>query len=436
MTRTVTLVIAGPDGEPTGELPPFEVPTPWWQDVAGFAEAAGLADVQVLRLLGADRPRPPGGHVTYLAQISEKSDLGEAGATGSPAGKGTGVSPAGKGTAVLPAGKRAASSPPARKRASSSRGALSPPSTPELPPGRPAYALPGGPAESVEWATTVLGNLVTAHQVRTWNLSAVWRLDDARGNPVAWLKQVPEFFAHEAETIRLVSKLAPALVPYVIVAGAEGRILMRHVPGDDAYGAGPQLREHILAAWHPVQAGFVRFLTDEDRRRTIEATIPDGRLSAEALVKVATPYLDTIDGLRELIDGLPARLAAVRDCGMPDTVVHGDLHVGNVRADGTGRCTIIDWGDSFLGHPAFDLLRLVGDLDDPGPLIDQWAYRWKQTVPGSDPDRAVQLLRPVAPLREAAVYAAFLDAIEPSEWPYHSADVPASLGRAASMVDW
>ncbi|NMO51349.1 phosphotransferase [Actinoplanes sp. TBRC 11911] len=338
-----------------------------------------------------------------------------------------------------PKPKRPAGFPPG-KRASPSRQAKpqqpQEERTPDSPPGRPPYALPGGPAASVDWARTVLGNLVTAHQVRTWNLSAVWRLDDARGNPVAWLKQVPEFFAHEAETIRLVSKLAPALVPYVIVAGEEGRILMRHVPGEDAYGAGPGLREHVLAAWHPVQAEFVRFLADEDRRQMIEATIPDGRLSAEHLTKVATPYLDTIDGLRELIDGLPERLAAVRECRIPDTIVHGDLHVGNVRADAAGRCTIIDWGDSFLGHPAFDLLRLVGDLDDPGPLTDQWAYRWKSTVPGSDPHRAVRLLRPVAALREAAVYAAFLDAIEPSEWPYHADDIPAALERAASMVDW
>jgi aminoglycoside phosphotransferase (APT) family kinase protein len=382
VTRTVTLVIAGPDGEPGEELPPFEAPTPWWQDVAGFAELSGVDGLQVLRMLSADRPAPPGGNVRYLVQAEKM---------------------------------------PARK--------------PEEP-ARPPYAEIGGPDATLDWARTVLGDLITPHQVRTWNLSAIWRLDDSRGNPVIWLKQVPKFFAHEAEAIRLVSKLAPALVPYVVVEGAEGRILMRHVPGRDGYGAGPELREHVLAAWHPVQTEFVRFLTDDDRRRTIEATIPDGRLGVERFAKVAAPYLDTIDGLRELIDDLPQRLAAVRECGIPDTVVHGDLHVGNVRTDETGLCTIIDWGDCFIGHPAFDLLRLAEGLDDASPLIDQWAYRWTNTMPGSNPHRAVKLLRPVAALREAAVYTAFLDAIEPAEWPYHAADVPAALTRAASMVDW
>jgi aminoglycoside phosphotransferase (APT) family kinase protein len=112
--------------------------------------------------------------------------------------------------------------------------------------------------------------------------------------------------------------------------------------------------------------------------------------------------------------------------------VHGDLHPGNVRTDAAGRLTIMDWGDCFLGHPAFDILRLTESLDDSEPLLRAWAYRWKSTVPGSEPLRAAELLRPVAALRAAVTYAAFLDAIEPSEWPYHAADVPTCL--ATSIV--
>ncbi|PSK66392.1 hypothetical protein B0E53_01641 [Micromonospora sp. MH33] len=55
-------------------------------------------------------------------------------------------------------------------------------------------------------------------------------------------------------------------------------------------------------------------------------------------------------------------------------------------------------------------------------------------MPGSDPERAVQLLGPVAHLRMAAVYAMFLAGIEPSEHPYHLGDVPAYLERAAAAA--
>jgi hypothetical protein len=54
--RIVTLVLVDEAGEPAGELPPFEVSTPWWPDVAEFGRG-----VQVLRLLSTDRPAPPGG---------------------------------------------------------------------------------------------------------------------------------------------------------------------------------------------------------------------------------------------------------------------------------------------------------------------------------------------------------------------------------------
>ena len=58
-------------GAVLGSLPPFEAATPWWQDIGpvvdGARERFGV-DVTVLRLLRADRPHPPGGAVTYLAE--------------------------------------------------------------------------------------------------------------------------------------------------------------------------------------------------------------------------------------------------------------------------------------------------------------------------------------------------------------------------------
>ncbi|HYN95471.1 MAG TPA: phosphotransferase, partial [Pilimelia sp.] len=129
--------------------------------------------------------------------------------------------------------------------------------------------------------------------------------------------------------------------------------------------------------------------------------------------------------------------AAVRDCGLPDTLVHGDLHPGNVRArpPAAGRPAgrvLLDWGDSCIGHPAFDVLRLTEGLApaDAHEVIAAWAHRWAADLPGSDPVRAVALLRPVAALRAAAVYADFVANIEPTERPYHASDVPACLRRA------
>ena len=91
-------------------------------------------------------------------------------------------------------------------------------------------------------------------------------------------------------------------------------------------------------------------------------------------------------------------------------------------------------GDSFVGHPAFDVLRMgVGlDVADEAALVAEWSRWWADDVPGSDPTRAVELLRPVEHLRAAAVYADFLTRIEPTERVFHADDVRLALDLAVA----
>jgi Phosphotransferase enzyme family len=386
--RTVTLVLVDATGAPFGALPPYDVPVPWWPEVAdvlaGARDRYGV-DAQVLRLLAADGTAPAGGRVAYVAEA-----------------------------AAVPPGVPL---DPVRADLADH-------------PRRAPYARPGGPAASVRWALTALGRPgVTAHQQRTWNLSAIWRLD-AAGAPVAWLKQVPAFLAPEAAVLRLVGGVAPALVPRVLAAGAQGRALLAHVPGADRYGAGAAFRARVAAAVHPVQVHFASRVAG-----LLAAGVPDRRAGAAELARVAAPHVDSVPGLAGLVAGLPRRLAAVAACGLPATLVHGDLHPGNVRDDGAAP-VVVDWGDAGVAHPAYDILRLTADLPaaEAAPLLRAWARRWRAAVPGCAPERAVALLRPVAELRAAAGYAGFLEHIEPSEWPYHAADVPDRLRAAVAAA--
>jgi hypothetical protein len=373
VSRTVTLVLVDPSGELLGQLPPFTVEVPWWQDSAGVLAGAGI-DVTVLRLLHGDQD-PPGGHVTYLAMTPER-----------PAG-------------LLPADVD-----------------LSPH------PLRAAYAEAAGASASLAWAAGALDRIglsgLTAHQQRTWNLSAIWRFDGPDGVPVAWLKQVPPFFAHEAAVLRMVDAVSPGLVPYVLAAGDEGRALITHVPGEDRYGAAPPFRAQVLAALQPVQQHFAGRV-DELRAAGVPA------LSLDGLPRIAAPHLPGIPGLRELLDDLPRRLAAVAECGLPDTLVHGDLHMGNVIQDGES-FTIVDWGDAVIGNPAFDAVRMRGEPE----VLAAWAKLW----PEYDALRAAELLQPVEFLRQAVVYDTFMAQIEPAEWPYHADDVRRCLQTAVDSA--
>ncbi|MGA5302281.1 phosphotransferase family protein [Nucisporomicrobium flavum] len=401
MGRTVTLVLVDGRGGVLGALPPFDVEVPWWPEVGDVVAAVrdrhGI-DVTVLRLMHTEKPSQPGGHVTYAAEV---------------------LGPVAASLALDPA--------PSFGPAASFSG-LDGESAPE--PRRAPWAVPGGPAASVAWALKELGrDDAVAVQQRTWNLSAIWRLD-AGGEPVAWLKQVPVFFAHEAPLLRLLPTAAPGLTPTLLAAGDAGRMLLAHVPGEDRYGADAGFCADVARDIHPIQEHYVTRTGD-----LLAAGVPDRRFELDRIARVAAPWLDTIDGLAELMDELPARLTAIDACGLPDTLAHGDLHPGNVRESAAGR-VIVDWGDASVAHPAYDILRLTGHLPETeaAALIEEWAGRWRRSVPGCDPQTAVALIRPIAALRAAAVYQHFLDHIEDSERPYHEADVPEQLTAAVAAA--
>lgn len=135
--------------------------------------------------------------------------------------------------------------------------------------------------------------------------------------------------------------------------------------------------------------------------------------------------------LTTLVAQLPARLAQIDACGVPDTLVHGDFHPGNVV--GTPESyALLDWGDSFVGHPLIDELAFTQRLDARGRAVAaRWFVdAWRRIAPGADPERAAGLLRPVLPLLAAVMYADFCAGIEPDERVYHESDVGRMLHQA------
>jgi len=398
--RVATLVLVDRGGAVVGRLPPFPVTTPWWQDmeplVAGCQERYGIRPI-VLRLLSTERGVYPGGGVTYLAEVAAPDVAA--------------VSPS-----VQPW-----------------TGAL------DEQPLRLPWARAGGPAADLAWADQALvaaGRRRTGHaeQMRTWNLSSVWRLPTTEGP--AWLKAVPPFFAHEGAVI---DRLAGGPVPTLL--GRDGhRVLMADIPGDDRYDAtGPELLRMIdgLVAIQAAWAGR----TDE----LLALGLPDWRGSfLSALIgDVVWRTADQLTvGERATLDrfvgSLPGRLTAVDGCGLPDTLVHGDFAPGNVRGDGvTERMTLLDWGDSTVGQPLLDLPAFLDrtPAGEAAGIRAHWEAAWRTAVPGSDPTAAARLLAPVAAARQAVVYRRFLDQIEPAERVYHAGDPADWLRRTTAILD-
>ncbi len=394
--RIAKLVLVTGDGELLGSLPPIPVSTPWWPDAEPVVRAARErfgVDMTVLRLLEAELQGAEGGAVTYLCEVSGPV-------------------------------------PEARPW----------PGRLDEHPLRQTWARPGGPAADLAWADRVLAERGIrrsgpALQARSWNLSSLWRLPLGNGAAEgdAWLKVVPPFFAHEGA---ILERLRSGPVPTLL--GHDGpRILMAEVPGRDLYDS--EL---------PILTELVSCLVDLQRDWTgrIDALfalgLPDWRGPAlsdaiAAVVARTEPELTAADRatLAAFVASLPGRFAALAECGLPDTLVHGDFHPGNARGDGQ-TVTLLDWGDSGVGHPLLDQAAYLEQVPDQSlePVTDHWRRQWSAAVPGSDPARAAHLVAPIAAARQAVIYWQFLDGIEPSEWPYHRADPANWLRQTAELV--
>jgi hypothetical protein len=404
--RLVTVVLCDDAGVVLGELPPFVVAPRWWPEVdpvvSAVKEGFGLV-VTVLRLLTTDADLA-GGAVAYLAQLG----MGEPGSLRPPDGL---VAAALDGDSAH----------------------------------RLWWAEPGGLDDLAAWIDAALlahGRSRTGplRQRKTWNLSVV--VTAPTGTRDVWFKATPPFLADEGGVLRRVAAVDPELTPGLLAHDAGRRaILMDHVPGDDQFGlTDAAVAEAMVRRWVRVQAVLV-----DDVEHALAVGARDrrhGALTAEVQDLVARP--EVCDGLttaelravEALVGALPGRLDDVAACGMPDTVLHGDMHPGNWRRDGD-RLTLLDWGDVGVGNPMADQRAFVERLADPGlreRISAVWAGLWAEQVPGSDPARAAYLLGPVTELVAAATYQRFLDHIEATERVYHARD-PADRLRAAVVAD-
>jgi hypothetical protein len=260
-------------------------------------------------------------------------------------------------------------------------------------------------------------------QVRSWNLSSIWRIPVAGGE--CWLKCIPPFLAHEASVLRGLGGRPGAPV---MLADEGNRMLLNAMPGVDGYGAGSsdycEILETLVGLQQAAPAAVLRAVPDwrnHALRRMVDEVVDRRRPSSRPL--------------RALIEGWDARFSAIEQCGVPDVLIHGDAHPGNARI-GVHPPVVFDWGDSGYGHALLDLAVL--DRHDPAPaesqIRRQWIGLWEDAIPGCDAERAWRLIRPVAVARGAVVFQRFLDNIELSERVYHASDVEPFLDRAVKLM--
>ena len=172
-----------------------------------------------------------------------------------------------------------------------------------------------------------------------------------------------------------------------------------------------------------------------DRRLDVlETQLPALVRDPGAVVRLEPTEVKKLRSMEPLFQDVCRRLAAI---GPPPTLVHGDLHFGNVaRLD--GRLVYFDWTDACVAHPFIDLLSLQWEKDETvrADLLAAYLEAWEADLPAERLREAVELAGVVIPLHHAVSYRTIVNGLEPVAKPELDAThafLREALTRAAAL---
>jgi aminoglycoside phosphotransferase (APT) family kinase protein len=147
-----------------------------------------------------------------------------------------------------------------------------------------------------------------------------------------------------------------------------------------------------------------------------EAWLPAVEATAELPGVDAATWLsaDELAALKAALPRLVACCAELAGFAVPPSIVHGDLHLGNV-AGGPGGYRFFDWTDACVAHPFLDLATIRRGTsfaeDEDGReaelrerLLAAYLPEWAAFEPPARLARASQLAVPLAALHQAVSY--------------------------------
>ena len=296
----------------------------------------------------------------------------------------------------------------------------------EVPAGRPPWSLPGWRDDVLSWLGFVLPGLgrrlVDVQQVKHWSISAVLRVATDRDD--LYLKasaRLPLFVDEGAVTARLAERFPGYVPPPVAVEPERGWMLFDEfeLPG---WEAPLETRCEAFRRFAGLQvqsaASVKELLADGCHDRRLD--VLEHQLAAlvgdrPALHKLSAAEVRQVRRLAPRVSELCRRLAAL---GLPATLVHGDLHIGNVaRLD--GQLAYFDWTDACVTHPFVDLHSLQWQRDEAAraALLDAYLEPWRRVADEDVLRDAVALAAVVTPLHHAVSYWTITGGLEPASKP-------------------
>ncbi|MBB5983414.1 aminoglycoside phosphotransferase family protein [Kribbella solani] len=287
----------------------------------------------------------------------------------------------------------------------------------------PAWTHPEWYDEAPRWIAEHVRATGPWSQLKSWGLSNVLRIPTADGDVYfkalahsTTIKPVrpdalPFLFAHEPLFLHRASADRPDAVPAPIAIDERRAWMLLRDLGT------PLSDETELGVWIDAvrrHARLQRSYADQPER-LLEFTCADRRLAVLAAevdrLLGPNPFTDRLEPAER--DRLPERAKQLREAinelaaiGVPETLLHGDLHPRNLAVK-DGRVLAFDWTDAALAHPFLDLVTFVEErspLSREPEVRDAYLSEWEEYADPAALRRALELAEELGALYQVMTY--------------------------------
>ncbi len=233
---------------------------------------------------------------------------------------------------------------------------------------------------------------------RVWSISGVLRVPTQVGD--VWFKASSDMFRGEAGLHRVLARHFPDDVPSLVAVDVDrGWLLMEPMPGAGESDRAPGADAAVARRWGAVQVAALDVVDELVEAgapvRDADATEGGFRRAVAETPELADLTPEERAALEDVLDDVGRLVRELWDCGLPDTLSHGDLHPGNVAFDGEA-LRVFDLTDCCVSHPLLDGYHLAHfDKRKPSEsgLFAAYLRPWRDAFPDADLERATALVQ-------------------------------------------
>jgi aminoglycoside/choline kinase family phosphotransferase len=290
---------------------------------------------------------------------------------------------------------------------------------------RPPWYEKGWFQKAKKWVQSHLDEqgyerLSEIEQYKHWSLSALLRVETNKGRVFFKISNKFPLFAHEPKIMEKLSQVFPKFVPPPLAVENDARWMLMEDYGTMAFESEPS--KELFARLAQDYAKLQQSTSSPEMHKTLEESGCFNRRLAILESQIASVFLDeksyaSLEAEEMLAwkasqPKLIALCQALGNYNIPNTLVHGDFHAGNVAFRGD-EVLIFDWTDACISHPFFDIpVYLDYNEGDADELRKAYLSEWLAYEPMERLEEAYLLAELGAMLHQLVSYQGIHNGVE------------------------